>query len=69
MADFRLVQRDGIDTLHRSPAHESCNTDDASDPTTLEISEEEAILLLQGGTVDACHHCEPLFAPGQHELH
>lgn len=65
---YRLIQRDGIDTLHRSPAYEACNTDDASDPKTLEISEEEALLLVQGGAVDACHHCEPLFA-GQHELH
>lgn len=57
---FRLVARDGTDTLHRWPAMESCNLDDSERDTSLEISLQQAAELIEGGTVDACKHCRPL---------
>jgi hypothetical protein len=62
MAGFRLVQRDGEDTLHRWPALEQCNLDDTERDTALDIGPEEAAKLIEGGTVHACKHCRPLDA-------
>jgi len=59
MADFRLVQRSGEDTLHRWPAHEVCNLDDSERDSALEISEAQAWELVGKGTVHACQHCFP----------
>lgn len=60
MTAFRLVQREGEDTLHRWPATEQCNLDDTERDTALEISEEQAFELITGKTVHACKHCFPL---------
>jgi len=62
MANFRLVQREGVDTLHRWPATERCNLDDTDRDTALDIDADRAMELVTGSdpTVYACHHCFPL---------
>ena len=60
MADYRLVQRAGTDTLHRWPSFEQCNLDSSDRDHSLDITLQEAAKLIEGGTVDACKHCRPL---------
>jgi len=62
MPNFRLVQRDGIDTLHRDPSFEACNTDDATSVLALKLSLAEAyrIAAPKTGTALPCQHCRPL---------
>lgn len=62
MGEYRLVQRDGEDTLHRWPATERCNLDDTDRDTALELDVDAAMLLITGSdpTVHACHYCFPL---------
>lgn len=59
MPAFRLVQRDGTDTLHRWPAHEADNLDDTARDTALEITEAQAWELVGSDTVHACVRCFP----------
>jgi hypothetical protein len=60
MARFRLVQRDGVDTLHRSPSFEECQVDDAANVVTVEFSLAHAAHLVEDGLTFACRHCRPL---------
>jgi hypothetical protein len=57
VADFRLVERDGEDVLHRWPAYEECNLDDSA--VDYRVSEEAADYLVAHGTVRRCKHCFP----------
>ena len=62
MASFRLVQRNGIDTLHRDPPGEACNTDDATSVLALKLNMAEAYRIAnpQTGSAKPCLHCRPL---------
>jgi hypothetical protein len=59
---FRLVQRDGVDTLHRNPSFEECQVDDADKVVALTLSMEEANRIADEatGSAHACLHCRPL---------
>jgi len=57
---YRLVRRDGVDTLHRWPALEQCNLDDTDRDEALKVSSEDAAKLIVGGSADPCGHCQPL---------
>jgi len=59
MPNYRLVQRAGVDTLHKWPATERCNLDDTERDTGLDVSETQAWELVGNGTVLACQHCFP----------
>lgn len=56
-AEYRLVERDGEDVLHRWPAHEECNLDDSA--SDYRVSAETADYLVAHGTVRRCKHCFP----------
>jgi hypothetical protein len=56
--EYRIVTREGADTLHRWPATESCNLDDTE--ADRQITEEDGWLMVTGGTAAACRHCFPL---------
>ena len=62
MPNFRLVERDGIDTLHRAPPLEACNTDDATKILGLKLNMAEAhrIAAPKSGSALSCEHCKPL---------
>jgi len=59
---FRLVQRGGVDTLHRNPSTEECQVDDATKVVALTLSLEEARRIADPntGSAHACLHCRPL---------
>jgi hypothetical protein len=47
----------GVDTLHRYPAFEECNLDDADGLE--KVDEITAAAMLVGGHAIACEHCKP----------
>lgn len=55
---FRLVKREGVDTLHRYPAFEDCNLDNTD--ADVEVTEDEGWDAVTGGTAQACENCFPL---------
>lgn len=57
---YRLVEREGTDTLHRWPATEMCNLDDTDRDKALEITQDQAWQIVGSGSVVACKHCFPL---------
>lgn len=64
-ADFRLLERDGIDTLHRWPANEADNLDDTDRDRALPISEDQAKELIRSGSVLPCRRCFPELHGGE----
>ena len=56
---YRLVRREGVDTLHGHPIEE-CNLDDSENDVELEMTRDEAEAIVQGGSAHACGHCKPL---------
>lgn len=59
MADDRYVinVNRGVDTLHRYPAFESCNQDDAKGREYVDSETADALLSL--GSAVPCKHCFP----------
>ena len=55
-ARYRLVPKDGIDTLHRDPG-EACNLDDTEAERA--VDESTALAMKLGGYVRLCGHCYP----------
>jgi hypothetical protein len=62
VVSFRLVQREGVDTLHRDPSYESCQVDDATSVLALKLSMAEAHRIAdpKTGSAQPCKHCQPL---------
>lgn len=55
---FRMVTRPGEDMLHRYPAFEDCNLDDAE--KVMPVTEDEGWGMVTGGKAQACANCFPL---------
>jgi hypothetical protein len=55
---YRIVLRDGADTLHVEHPFEECNVDDAADAQT--VDELTAMALVARGDAQVCQHCQPL---------
>jgi hypothetical protein len=61
---YRVVSRPGQDMLHRYPAFEECNLDDAE--VIVAVTENEGWGMVTGGSARACAYCFPL--PGEHDV-
>jgi hypothetical protein len=55
---FRIVTREGTDTIHGPHPTERCNLDDTErdDP----IGQDDAWLVIKSGSAEACRYCFPL---------
>lgn len=53
--EFCLNVNDGQDTVHRYPAFEECNLDDADDRKRVDA--RTAAALIAKGEAQACEHC------------
>lgn len=63
MIDFILNRNDGQDVLHRNPAMEQCNLDDAK--ARSHVDPKTAAALVSSGQAKTCEHCMPL-VDGEH---
>ena len=55
---FRLVLREGVDTVHGEYSHEECNLDDATKRAV--VDEATARALVESGQAHICQHCRPM---------
>lgn len=54
---FKVVRKDGVDTLHIEHPHEECNVDDAADVRRIDAMTADA--MLARGHARRCEHCKP----------
>ena len=58
---FRLVLREGVDTVHGEYSHEECNLDDATKRAV--VDEATARALVESGQAHICQHCRKPMEP------